>query len=86
MNKLYNEEAALGDFRGVSCFVRTAKDGSKFEIELTNLSKEWLTSQTLVKHDGAVMTMGQRNCHYLHDKLNEFINSAMGKENEPEGH
>ena len=76
-SKLYDEEASLESFHGVGCFVRTYKNENKLEIEFTEHAKKWLTNQTLCKHDGAIMTIGQRNIYYLQSKLDEFINSAM---------
>ena len=69
----YVEECALGSFMGVSCYVRTWKDGSKFEVEFTDQTRNWLTDARLANENGETVPCGELNKQYLYKKLGEFI-------------
>lgn len=63
-----------------TCYVRTYKDGSRFEIVAEKHMREWLTNATLAVVDKGTMTIGDINKEYLHKKLDEFINLIVNKD------
>jgi hypothetical protein len=81
MSKYIEECAIRGDFRGVSCYVRTYKDGSKFEIETTGAIRDWLADPRLGVENNETLPIGEINKQYLYKKLGEFIAMQLKEKN-----
>ena len=80
----YIEESAFGNHMGIGCWVRTWKDGSKFEVEFSDASYDWLTDPRLGRENGEITPCGELNKQYLYKKLGEFI--AMKLREIPDEH
>jgi len=77
----YIEESAFGTHMGIGCWVRTWKDGSKFEVEFSDVGYDWLTDPRLCGASDKITPCGEVNKQYLYEKLGEFIAMKLKEKN-----